>query len=53
MARTNKTRKIGNHDYEVTQLGAVEGRKVFARLAQLMGGMVGALAAAGFWAVWR
>lgn len=47
MARTNKTRKIGNNDYEVTQLGAIEGRKVFARLAQLMGGMVGTLAAGG------
>ncbi len=47
MARVNKTRKIGEHGYEVTQLGAIEGRKVFARLAQLMGGMVGALAAGG------
>ena len=47
MARTNKTKQIGNHGYEVTQLGAREGRRVFARLAQLMGGMVGELAAGG------
>ncbi len=47
MARTNKTKQIGKHTYEVTQLGAIEGRRVFARLAQLMGGMVGALAAGG------
>jgi len=47
MARTNKTKLIGSHTYEVTQLGAIEGRKVFARLAQVMGGMVGALAVGG------
>ena len=47
MARANKVRKIGTHSYEVTQLGAIEGRRVFARLAQIMGGMVGALAAGG------
>lgn len=47
MARTNKTKQIGGHGYEVTQLGAIEGRRVFARLAQVMGGMVGALAAGG------
>lgn len=47
MARTNKTRKIGNHGYEVTQLGAIEGRRVFARLAQIVGGTVAAIAGAG------
>lgn len=47
MSRTNKTKRIGSNGYEVTQLGAIEGRRVFARLAQLMGGMVGALAAGG------
>lgn len=47
MARTNKTKTIGSNGYEVTQLGAIEGRRVFARLAQIMGGMVGALAAGG------
>jgi hypothetical protein len=47
MARANKSKAIGNHTYEVTQLGAIEGRRVFARLAQLMGGMVGSIAAGG------
>ncbi len=47
MARANKTKTIGTSTYEVTQLGAIEGRRVFARLAQVMGGMVGALAAGG------
>lgn len=45
--RANKTKKIGNHTYEVTQLGAVEGRRVLAKLGQLMGGVVGSLAAGG------
>ena len=47
MARVNQSKKIGNHTYEVTPLGAIEGRRVFAKLAQLMGGMVGMIAAGG------
>ncbi len=45
--RSNKTKRIGTNGYEVTQLGAVEGRRVFARLTQLMGGMVGTIAGGG------
>jgi hypothetical protein len=31
-----RTKRIGEHDYEVTQLDAVRGRKVFTRFAKLM-----------------
>lgn len=47
MARTNKSKKIGNHGYEVTQLGGKEGRRVFAKVTQLIGASVAAIAGAG------
>ena len=45
--RKNETRTIGEATYEVTQLGALEGRRVLARIAQLLGGTVGAIAKTG------
>lgn len=47
MARETKTKRIGNHNYSVTQLGAIEGRRVLAKLMQLFGGMVGGIAGGG------
>jgi hypothetical protein len=47
MARQNRSKKIGQYTYEVTQLGAVEGSRVLAHIMQLFGGMVGAIASGG------
>lgn len=41
MAREQKSKVIGNFEYQVTQLGATEGRKVFTRLAKLLGAGAG------------
>lgn len=42
MRKTEK-RLIGDHEYTVTQLGAVQGRKALARLAKFIGPAVGSL----------
>jgi hypothetical protein len=47
MARETKSKQIGSHRYEVTQLGAIEGRAVLAHLMQLFGGMVSGIAGGG------
>lgn len=45
--RKTESRQIGNFRYDVTQLGAIEGRAVLARLIRLFGGLVGAMGAEG------
>lgn len=45
--RETKTRTIGSAFYAVNQLGALEGRKVLARLVAMFGGMVGAIGEGG------
>lgn len=40
MGREVLTREIGNHKYRTTQLGALQGRKVLARLESVAGGVI-------------
>jgi len=39
MSRETKEKKIGEHTYYVTQMGAIEGRRVFARLVKIFAPM--------------
>lgn len=43
----SKTKTIGNHDYRVTQLGALKGRKVLTRLFKVIGPVVAAAVSGG------
>lgn len=38
--REQKERLIGNNTYQVTQLGAVQGSKIFVRVAKLLGPLI-------------
>lgn len=44
--RKTESKVIGDFEYEVTQMGAVQGRKVFARLAKTIGPLLAASAGA-------
>ena len=43
MSIDKKTRKINGVEYEIFQLGALEGRRLFIRLARLSGPVLGAI----------